>query len=418
MSELINNREYRIETMKHIIQHLHSGQAPDSVRAQLAELVRQTDASEIAAMEQALIAEGMSVQEVQSMCDMHASVVREILSEPPSRGIVPGHPVDTFKRENEALGEAVRAARSAMDEILALTPEADASASLLSLQTALNDLMDIEKHYARKENLVFAVLERHGIAGPSKVMWGKDDEVRALLRDAQSALQEQESAAAHWQQALPAAVQPALDAVEEMIYKEENILFPMCLDTFTEDEWVEVWQQSPEYGWCLVAPREGYMPPEQAEPRNPLQAPADSSVVFPSGSLTFEQLSGVFANLPVDLTFVDADDTVRFFSEGPERIFARSRAVVGRKVQHCHPPKSVSTVERILSDFKAGRQNVAEFWINLHGKFVHIRYFAVRDGGGKYLGTLEVTQDLTPLRALEGEQRLLSYAATDRPADA
>jgi len=126
----------------------------------------------------------------------------------------------------------------------------------------------------------------------------------------------------------------------------------------------------------------------------------------------------VFANLPVDLTFVDADDTVRFFSEGPERIFARSRAVVGRKVQHCHPPKSVSTVERILSDFKAGRQNVAEFWINLHGKFVHIRYFAVRDGGGKYLGTLEVTQDLTPLRALEGEQRLLSYAATDRPADA
>lgn len=418
MSELINNREYRIETLKHIIQHLHSGQAPDSVRTQLAELVRQTDASEIAAMEQALIAEGMSVQEVQSMCDMHASVVRDILSEPPSRGIAPGHPVDTFKRENEALGEAVGAARSAIGAILALAPEADASAPLFSLRSVLNDLMDIEKHYARKENLMFSVLERHGIAGPSKVMWGKDDEVRALLRNAQSALQQPETAAVHWQQVLPYGVMPALDAVEEMIYKEENILFPMCLDTFTEDEWVEVWQQSPEYGWCLVEPREGYLPPEQAQPRNPLQAPADSSVVFPSGSLTFEQLAGVFANLPVDLTFVDSDDTVRFFSEGPDRIFARSRAVVGRKVQHCHPPKSVSTVERILSDFKAGRQNVAEFWINLHGKFVHIRYFAVRDGGGKYLGTLEVTQDLTPLRALEGEQRLLSYSGSDGSAGA
>jgi uncharacterized protein len=122
-----------------------------------------------------------------------------------------------------------------------------------------------------------------------------------------------------------------------------------------------------------------------------------------------EQLAAVFATLPLDLTFVDADDRVAFFTEGPDRIFARSKAIIGRKVQHCHPPRSVETVERILSDFRAGRENVAEFWIDFHGKFVHIRYFAVRDREGKYLGTLELTQDVAPLKALSGERRLLSY---------
>jgi PAS domain S-box-containing protein len=127
------------------------------------------------------------------------------------------------------------------------------------------------------------------------------------------------------------------------------------------------------------------------------------------GNLTVEQLVAIFRTLPVDLTFVDADDRVAFFSEGPDRIFARSKAIIGRKVQHCHPPRSVDVVDRILSDFRDGRQNVAEFWINFHGRFVHIRYFAVRDGDGRYTGTLEVTQDLTKIRALEGERRLLQY---------
>jgi DUF438 domain-containing protein len=131
--------------------------------------------------------------------------------------------------------------------------------------------------------------------------------------------------------------------------------------------------------------------------------------VFPSGALDFDQLRGIFGVLPVDLTFVDADDRVRFFSEGPDRVFERSKAILGRKVQHCHPPKSVHIVEEIVSSFRDGRRDVAEFWIQLHGKFVHIRYFAVRDHDHTYLGTLEVTQDLTRLRELEGDRRLLQW---------
>jgi DUF438 domain-containing protein len=197
-----------------------------------------------------------------------------------------------------------------------------------------------------------------------------------------------------------------------MMYKEERILLPICLDTFTEEEWAEIWVSSPRYGWCLIEPLEGYRPPESAVPEA-VQLASGAAVQLPTGNLSLEQLTAVFSALPVDVTFVDGDDRVAFFSEGPDRVFARSKAIIGRKVQHCHPPKSVDVVDRILGDFREGRQSVAEFWIDFLGRFVHIRYFAVRDRQGAYMGTLEVTQDVSRIRALQGERRLLAY---DEPA--
>lgn len=413
MSELINNRAHRIQTMKEIIKHLHRGGSPDEVRGKLRELVRETDASEIAAMEQELMAEGMRVEEVQSMCDLHASVLKEVLVQidpaPAAPGLSPGHPVDTFRRENQALREAIGHMRIVMRAVSQLPDAAVPTDDLVTWRQTYNDLMDVEKHYQRKEHLLFSCLERHGITGPSKVMWGKDDEVRALLKSLGEALAAEGATAAEWNVVIQAVAEPALLAVEEMIYKEENILFPMSLNALTADEWGEIWQQSPEYGYCLIEPRDGYGPPASADPARVAAVAANESLVFPTGALTPEQIRGLLGALPVDITFVDADDRVRYFSEGPDRVFARSKAILGRKVQHCHPPKSVHIVEQIVDDFKSGRHSVAEFWIPLHGKFVHIRYFAVRDAGGKYLGTLEVTQDLTRLRALTGERRLLAY---------
>ena len=206
-------------------------------------------------------------------------------------------------------------------------------------------------------------------------------------------------------------VEPALAAIEEMISKEERILLPMSRETLTEDEWAEIWNESPRFGFCLVEPRTGYRPPAPTAPARLAAVPAGEALVFPSGALDLAQLRGIFAALPVDITFVDADDRVRFFSEGPDRVFERSKAILGREVHHCHPPKSVHIVEEIVSSFRAGRQNVAEFWIQLRGRFIHIRYFAVRDESGAYLGTLEVTQDLSRLRELQGERRLLEFSA-------
>jgi hypothetical protein len=413
MSELINNRAHRIQTMKEIIKHLHRGGSPDEVQGQLRTMVRETDASEIAAMEQELMAEGMRVEEVQSMCDLHASVLKEVLVqiEPAAGGpgLLPGHPVDTFRQENQALREAIGRMRTVMRTVAQLPDTAVPADDLATWRQTYNDLMDVEKHYQRKEHLLFSCLERHGITGPSKVMWGKDDEVRALLKSLGEALAAEDATAAEWRIAIQAVAEPALLAVEEMIYKEENILFPMSLTALTEDEWGEIWQQSPEYGYCLVEPGDGYRPPVSTDPAKVAAVAGNESLVFPTGALTPEQIRGLFGALPLDITFVDADDRVRYFSEGADRVFARSKAILGRKVQHCHPPKSVHIVEQIVNDFKGGRHSVAEFWIPLHGKFVHIRYFAVRDAAGKYLGTLEVTQDLTRLRALTGERRLLEY---------
>lgn len=411
MSELINNRENRIRNLKEIILHLHQGLPPEQVKKRLAELVREADAGEVAAMEQELMAEGMSVEEVRSMCDLHSQVLRDILRTPPAEKPLPaGHPVETFRRENRALEQVVDGMRQVLQQLDSATAEAGPSVSELLDQwrQRLNQLMDVDKHYARKENLLFSVLERHGITGPSKVMWAKDDEVRDLLRALEAALHE-EASLEEWQVVARTVAEPALNAVEEMITKEEKVLLPMSMDTLTDDEWAEIWAESPRYGWCLAEPGKEYQPPAKTAPVDPLQLPRERVMAFPTGSLSFQQLLGIFSSLPVDLTFVDADNRVAFFSEGPDRIFSRSPAILGRQVQHCHPPRSVHVVERIVADFREKRQNVAEFWIQHQGRFVHIRYFAVRDENGAYIGTLEVTQDVTGIRALSGERRLLEY---------
>ena len=413
MSELINNQELRIKTLKEVILQLHSGEAPGAVRARLKGLVAEVDASEIAAMEQQLMAEGLSPEQVRSMCDLHADVLKEVMAEPrPAAPLLPGHPVDTFQRENQALAEVIAIVRLRLRAVAALPDQGTPGADRLSLLEAANPLMDVDKHYGRKEHLVFTVLERHGNTGPSKVMWGKDDEARNLLKAALAALREETLCGAELKLVAATLLEPALAALEGMIYKEEKILFPMAMGLFTEGEWGEIWGQSQDYGWCLVSPRADYTPPQASFPEDPLELPPAKAVQFPSGTLSFEQLLGLFNNLPVDLTYVDAEDRVAFFSEGPERVFPRSRAIIGRAVQNCHPPKSMAIVEKILGDFKAGRQSLAEFWLEMGEKFVHIRYFAIRSEAGAYLGTLEVTQDLTRLRALKGDRRLLQYDET------
>jgi len=409
MSEKTDNKARRIKALKEIIKKLHAGTPPEEVKQELTELVRRTDSSEIAAMEQELIAEGMPVEEVQAMCDLHSQVLRDLIVESSPRQTVPGHPIDTLRAENDALTELVAEMRGILAEIKALEDDTNAAPRVERLRESYNSLMDVEKHYQRKENLLFPCLERHGVTGPSKVMWGKDDEVRELLKAFGEALAETAAKSGEWKIVAGTVAAPALDAVEEMIFKEKEILFPLAMQTLTEEEWGEIWRQSPEYGWCLVEPGTEYKPPESESPEKAAGPGGDEAVMFNTGSLKFYQLRALLKVLPVDVTFVDNQDRVAFFSEGAERIFARSKAIIGRKVQHCHPPKSVDTVERIISDFRTGKQDVAEFWIQLKGKFVHIRYFAVRDEEGQYLGTAEFTQDLTPLRRLEGERRLLSY---------
>jgi DUF438 domain-containing protein len=414
MSELIDNSTRRKDVLKHLILQLHDGSAPEQVRAQLQRMLGAVPYGDVVAVEQQLIAEGMPSEEITRLCDLHSAALRGAIQIGPPKVTPPGHPVHTFKKENEALGRELEELERRFREVAALADGADTAPAVRVLRGHLNALMDVEKHYVRKENLLFPYLEKHGITGPPKVMWAKHDEARGILKGAIQALAAQPAPAPIvLRTVVERMLRPACAAIAEMIYKEENILFPMCLDALAVDEWWEIARQSPEIGFCLFDPAETWRPPGMADSR---PAGRDGERIrLPSGSFSVPELTSLLNTVPVDMTFVDKDDTVRFFTQGKERVFSRSRAIIGRKVQFCHPPSSVDVVDRILEGFRAGKHDRAEFWIELRGRFIHIEYLAMRGERGEYLGCLEVSQDITAKRALTGEQRLLSWADAPPP---
>lgn len=411
MSEMIDNATRRKELLKHMILQLHQGQAPDAVRPQLVRLLGQVPYGDVVEVEQELISEGLPVAEVLRLCDVHTEALRGAISQEGARTAPAGHPVDVFLRENRALEWELARITSLLGELEGREDDADARDVLAQVRGHVHALMDVEKHYQRKENLLFPFLEKRGISGPPTVMWGKHDETRRFLKNAVAALEAASTGATVGEaRALASLVlHPATEAVAGMIDKEQQILLPMCLDTLTDPEWWEIARGSAEIGTCLIDPTETWRPEGAVEEGDAPDAPSGVRVQLPSGGMTVPELTAILNSIPFDLTFVDREDTVRFFTQGPERIFARTRAILGRKVQYCHPPSSVHVVERILGAFRAGEQDTAAFWIQMKGRFIHIEYRALRDAHGAYLGCLEISQDLTDKRALEGERRLLSW---------
>ncbi len=408
MSDLKKKAREQKDLLKHMILQLHEGVVPEQVKQRLAQLMGKVPYEYVVEVEQELIAEGLPQEEILKLCDVHVMAMDGQIDSSGQQVAPEGHPVHTFKQENQALQWVISDIEKLYSEIL-ISDNGDLPAdSLFKLRTQFNSLSDVEKHYRRKENLLFPFLEANGITGPPTVMWGKHDEVRQALKSAHEALRK---VAADNLPGLHSVVKlllkPATKAVADMIYKEEEILLPMSMDTLSEAQWYQVAQQSAEIGFCLYDPVVEWQPEKLEE--SSATGPDMSKVLLPSGSLAIPELLAILNTIPFDITFVDKDDTVRYFSQGRERIFERNRAVIGRKVQLCHPPKSVHIVEQILEDFKAGRETHAQFWITMDGRFLCIEYYALHDSDGEYLGVLEVSQDLTEKRALDGEQRLLNY---------
>ena len=424
MSEYINNQTKRKETLKMLIRELHAGKTVKDVKDEFAALLRDVGATEVAEMEQALIAEGLPEMEIKRLCDVHVAVFRESLDAHPSPETLPGHPIHTFRAENSAAARVLDALQEALDALKSRPGTAhrlrfprlrSGQAGQAQLEQAiarLRELREYEKHYLRKENILFPYMEQHGFTGPSSVMWAIHDDVRAgwkALDGLLSAGPGDDPAA--FSARIVEVFEPLNTAIREMFYKEDNILFPAALEKLSEEEWRAIRAQEPEVGYCYVEPGNqwplGSIPLETAPSPVKAQAAAENLLPLDTGALAPQQINLLLTHLPVDITYVDKDDTVRFFSQGKERIFPRSPAIIGRKVQKCHPPASVHRVQKILDDFRAGRRDVAEFWLQMQGKFIHIRYFAIRDEQGEYQGTLEVTQDITHIRTLEGERRLV-----------
>ncbi len=401
MSNLINNREHRQQVLKQLIGELHAGKSVDEVKARFEQTFGDVSATEISEVEQALIADGMPVAEVQRLCDVHAAVFKGSIEEIHSQDDPmdePGHPVNTFLLENHAIEGVLAALRPR----LSAYAKGDDSVTP-AIRADLDKLSELDAHYKRKENLLFPYLERYSITAPPKVMWGVDDEIRALLKQTRAALEVGD------RKAFAALAEDTVNRVAEMIFKEENIFLPMTLEKLTRDEWKSIYEQSGEIGYCLLPQAPAWNPAAAYQSADePAQAAATGSLVFPSGAMTLQEITRLFNTLPFDVTFVDKDDTVKYFSQGPDRIFTRTKAAIGRKVSNCHPPASAHIVEKLLEDFKSGTKDHEDFWIKMGPRFVLIRYFAVRSEDGEYLGTLEVTQDIAPIQAIQGEKRLMS----------
>ncbi|MFA6618119.1 MAG: DUF438 domain-containing protein [Candidatus Neomarinimicrobiota bacterium] len=409
MSELINNSAKRKAELKKLILKLHDGESQETVRAELTDILSQVPYGDVVEVEQELISEGLPEEEILKLCDIHSAVLHGKVDLSGAKEVPEGHPIDVMKKENVELKKVTAQIRALLEKISKLSVE-DVAKDILDLRALFNQLFDVDKHYQRKEYLIFPYLETKGITGPPKVLWGKDDEIRELVKGAIELLNVEGITRSELLASAEMILLPAAQAIDDMVIKEEEILFPMSLDNITDGEWYEIAKQSIEIGFCLYDPQVDWRPEGvEEESINEIQQ-SGGQIQLPSGGFSVEELLAILNHLPVDMTFVDRNDKVKYFSQGKERVFQRNRAILNRDVRLCHPPASAHIVDKIIDDFKTGKQSHAPFWINMGGKMIHIEYFALKNGKGEYLGTLEVSHDVTYYRELKGEQRILSYS--------
>lgn len=394
MSELINNRQ---EQLKALIKKIHDGLPLDEAKAIFKENFGSITTEEITAMEKNLIAEGMPVQEVQNLCDVHAALFDGSISDiHKSKDIteIKGHPAYVLKEENERIKDLISG------EIKPYIDRFDKTSTLL-LTVAFERLTEIGKHYSRKENLFFPALERQGITSIPKVMWGVDNEIRKSIKEILTRLKEGNSSE------LAEYIKKTLGRIEDMIIKENNILLPTLAEKLNMRDWYLAEKGSDEIGYFLEKPKDRWKEAKDQPQTENSRKNASDSVQFDAGELSPIELNSILNTIPFDMTFIDKNGHVKYFTQGTNRIFERPKSIIGRHVNMCHPPQSVHVVEAIINSFKDGSKDHEDFWINMGKAFVHIRYYAIRDKEKNYLGTLEVTQDIKPLRDLEGEKRLL-----------
>ncbi len=398
--------ESRKQLLKGYLKRLNAGENLESVRADFVKNFSDVEAYEIMNAEQELLKEGTPLSEVQKLCDVHSALFhgatteekianaekavedslirKKVASELAKRdsfpeadysdknvraaelAAIPGHPLYTFTKENEAFTALLARFRAERDESL------------------VAKFREVSIHYAKKGDLLYPHLKvKYGISGPSDVMWTVDDEIRDEL----AALAKDEHHDKEWNARLDAVLKRA----EEMVYKEQNILFPICAVNFTKDEWFEIYHDSKDYAPCFEVVSEEWKEAEEAYTEKKISY--EQEIVMPGGHMTVEQLTAMLNTIPLEISFIDADNKNRFFNEGP-KVFKRPGMAIGREVFSCHPPKIEPIVRSILDDFRNNRRDSVQIWMEKNGRTMLVTYMAVRDKNKNYLGTLEMVQDM------------------------
>ena len=303
----------------------------------------------------------------------------------------PDHPVSVYLEENNFLRKLIK-------EFV----ELDFKADFQKAYNLFNQIATVDIRYTRKENQLFPYLEKRGWNGPSTGMWTFQDNNRKLIKEVRNKIESRNF------ENIEIDIEMMLSEIIRMMQIEELRLFPIALDILQPEDWQQMALGESEIGW-MHKKAEADQLSKQPE-MSSIESGHNGTFKMNEGLLSIEQINLMLQAIPFDLTYVDEHDRVRFYNRGEERVFPRSAGVIGREVKFCHPPKSVDTVLEILEEFRAGRQNEAEFWINFKGKTIHIRYFAVRDSEKNYRGVIEVSQDVTEIKKIEGERRLLNWS--------
>lgn len=438
-----------------ILNMLHQGGDFDEAKKIFNDTFDSVDVSEITSAERQLIANGLNPQEIQNLCNVHAAVFKGSISNDSATPALqkPGHPVATMKLENLIISSLID------DELLPVLKkwqqDGKNESYLTRMRKALADLATIDKHYTRKENTLFPLMDKYGITAPPQVMWGVDDKIRGLIKHANQ-LVKQDPLPDKYE--IETAIEAACKEVTEMIFKEEAIMIPMLDEVATSLDWQMVREDEENMEYTLI-PKPIMWKPTTAEieadknkdsseiakelnkmaqnlaanqnltaeetvpyKKDPALAAgaqnlAQAQLILPDlsqaavsftsgGKLSPIEIEAILRALPLELTFVDKNDNVKWFTGNPNPIFPRTKSVLGRSVFNCHPPKALPQVKKIFADFHAGKETVVTRWFNLHDeKFIYIQYMAIKDSQGNYLGCLESVQDIKPLRELDGEMR-------------
>jgi len=377
------------------------------VKEKFRKLLETTSSEEIATIEQELVKEGMSREELQRICDVHLAVFSDQL-EKQQLNISSAHPVGILIEEHKILTQRVERLQTLVGMVEEACDVVYVGDVLKEIQQIAKEFQEAEKHYLREENVLFPVLEKHGITEPPAIMWMEHNQIREKKKQLAGLVEKWNTMTFFdFKKKLVDTAKPLCSLLPNHYFKENNILFPAAMQTVKDSEWQDIREEFDEIGYCCFTPPQAVTPTRIKAAKK--EENAEGLLKFETGTLSLEEAESMLDSLPVDISFIDKDDSVRYFNKAEKRIFVRTKAVIGRKVQSCHPQKSVHVVNKILEAFRKGRKDVAEFWITMNGRLVHIRYIAVRNKNGKYLGTLEVTQDLTEIKKLEGQKRLLDW---------
>lgn len=432
----------RIEKLKSYLKRLGEGESLKAVRKDFAEEFQGVEASEIMKAEEAILAEGTPITEVQKLCDVHSALFHGTTDysnkheKSAALSQVKGHPLQTFTRENEALTKLIER----MKELLHDTDETTGSGNLPQIAALLLKIREVAVHYAKKGDLLYPHLNaRYGIAGPSAVMWTADDEIRDELGALCKALQKGRETAeqrateskgretvgqnatgsfqsSQWDVKWLERLQKVLLRVEEMIYKENHILFPNCAVNFTEEDWMGIYRDAKDYADCLDVhgevweEAENWLRKEKEAKKTVFKGTKDSQasegeedsagsnfsdgvIHMPGGHMTIRQLTALLNTIPLEISFIDAEDRNCYFNEGP-KVFKRAQMALGRSVYTCHPPKVETMVRRIIGEFREGTLDRVPVWMDKGGRTMLVTYMAVRDESGEYMGTMELVQDM------------------------